>query len=107
MKPCLLIAALLISYIAFSQNDKYQQKKKQPKTYFQLPEFSPNTGYQVPKINPGVKFLKQDHMPCIIPDTDGIAPIPNAWIGGRYKNVMPNPGQYIKPIAVAMMAYKQ
>lgn len=28
-----------------------------------------------------VAFLPQDHMPCIIPDTNAIKPMPNAWSG--------------------------
>jgi len=28
-----------------------------------------------------VALLPQDHMPCIIPDTNAIKPMPNAWSG--------------------------
>jgi len=28
-----------------------------------------------------IVFLPQDHMPCVVPDTNEIAPMPNAWSG--------------------------
>jgi len=43
-----------------------------------------------------VAFLPQDHMPCMVPDTNAIIPMPNAWsvIANPYHspyNPIPNP----------------
>jgi len=30
---------------------------------------------------PGIYMLSPDHMPCLVPDTRSMAPIPNLWAG--------------------------
>jgi hypothetical protein len=53
-------------------------------------------GRKTPK--PGIYRLPQDGMPCLVPETDNIAAIPNGWknpVGGSYKapeGSIPNPG---------------
>jgi hypothetical protein len=42
---------------------------------------------------PGVYNLPQDGTPCVVPDTEGIAPIPNASpkVTVPFESTMPNP----------------
>jgi hypothetical protein len=44
-----------------------------------------------------VVILPQDHMPCVVPDTNGLAKMPNAWTGVTIPyaapyHPIPNPG---------------
>lgn len=77
MKYLLLISGVLIAGIAFAQNDdiyylEKQLKQKNAKKNFVLPQYrSPNPqtdiAYSLPNGNK-ITSLKQDNMPCIVPD---------------------------------------
>ena len=47
-----------------------------------------------------IKYLKQDNMPCVVPDTKDIAAIPNAarTITVPFPTTIPNPAQKETPI---------
>lgn len=50
--------------------------------------------------HPGICYLPQDNMPCLVPDTKDIAPIPNAWSDVRipFQSNIPNPGLKNHPL---------
>lgn len=50
-------------------------------------------------------FLPQDHMPCIIPNTSGIAAIPNAW-GGSSAPYRPQFHPIPNPALPKMQSYQ-
>ena len=56
-----------------------------------------------PKPNPGVYALPQDGMPCIVPDTDAIAAMPNAAKDTKVPptNRMPNAAPNQRPFPPA------
>ena len=49
------------------------------------------------KMKPGVYALRQDNMPCKVPDTNGLVQIPNgAPVTLPFKSNMPNPSPYYR-----------
>ncbi len=52
--------------------------------------------FNLTKKSPGVYSLRQDNMPCIVPDTKDVTEIPNLWraaAGLPFKATIPNPAQ--------------
>jgi hypothetical protein len=98
MKALLLIFFIMISFAAFSQVRYKIQKKLQSKNIFKLSDNYKNqqTIREMTDRLSGMKYLAQDHMPCIVPNTTGFISIPNAWTEKNYKDIMPNPGPGIK-----------
>jgi hypothetical protein len=118
MKPLLLLLLLGATTAVSAQNKKLDSLQQQLRerlarkyqrmpnawgrqdTYvFRLKERSDSTGasayVQAKPRTPGVYSLPQDGMPCVVPDTEGIVPIPNAFANPRvpYSSPqnMPNP----------------
>ena len=49
------------------------------------------------KMKPGIYALRQDNMPCKVPDTNGLVQIPNgAPVTLPFKSNMPNPSPYYR-----------
>jgi hypothetical protein len=116
MKPLLLLVLLGTTTAASAQNrkldslqralrdrliDKYQHMPNawgNPNSrVFRLKGHTDSTGAvpfaRVKPQVPGVYNLPQDGMPCVVPDTEGIAPIPNASpkVTVPFESTMPNP----------------
>lgn len=112
MKYLLLGMTTLISSALFAQN-KEEATKKQEALQLKLNEFIAShpilKNQLLPKdsitiipgkrtLTPGTYFLRQDNMPCIVPDTKEIAAIPNTApsITLPFKTTIPNPSQKLK-----------
>ena len=93
MKLLLLFVFCIFSFFAQAQNSGAPGTPKQPEV---LKKFKGTNGdelrkqfeayfkHQFQNVLLGSKqgriaILPQDHMPCLVPDTSAIAPMPNAW----------------------------
>ncbi|HVG40246.1 MAG TPA: hypothetical protein VM888_01445 [Chitinophagaceae bacterium] len=92
MKFLFILAFLFLISTAKAQTKKPQPDKvpQQNDALFLNPNFYPYI-----KKAPGTYKLRQDNMPCIVPDTKEIAAVPNAWSQTipLYKGSMPNGGR--------------
>src|SRR6188472_818227 len=95
MKQLLIISFILFSSPAFAQMPGPYYRLHSP--VVQLSDSSQNLPVLSPAFKlppPGIYRLRQDGMPCIVPDTKGIAPMPNAMnapVTIPYSGNIPNP----------------
>jgi len=94
MKQLLIIAFIFSSLATLAQTNPRYFRRNAPvmllhdslgRLTFSKPLKSPA---------PGIYSMQQDGMPCIIPDTKEITPIPNAWKGAvtiPFSGNIPNP----------------
>jgi hypothetical protein len=84
---------LCITFLVSAQ-EKTPHKNKVPQRQNNVLFSNPNA-YPFIKNVPGTYKLRQDNMPCIVPDTKDIAAIPNAWSStvSLYRGNMPNGGR--------------
>ena len=88
-----LLFICLYAFAARAQNDtSYLQKFRENQAYLKKLQSNswsalrkdttqPNRLFSLFNPKPGVYRLRQDNMPCIVPDTKDLAIIPNAWKG--------------------------
>ena len=113
MKPVLLLMMVFVFVSSSAQNFEVDVpklmkgseifkhfngpvKKNEKGAAPSLPNYSMASGKK-----PGISYLPLDHMPCIIPDTREIAPMPNAWSGDLPNSDMPNPALPKRPIVLS------
>lgn len=103
MKLLLLLSFLTIAFTSFSQVDslanqkllnaidayKFNSRKEALKSFLQKMDLA-----NVQKMQPGIYALKQDNMPCVVPETKAIAAIPNeSVVSLPFNTTMPNLAQ--------------
>ena len=97
MKLLLIFIAVLFASMAMAQSkEDVLQKKWQISMYKkQLDSTGKIVLHYIPTqyVAPGLYTLKQDKMPCKVPNTKAIAPMPNAVakVQKRFNGIMPNP----------------
>ena len=93
MKQLLIIAFIFSCFTALAQTKPRSFRLNAPIVMSRdsLGNLSYSRGFKAPA--PGIYQLRQDRMPCIIPDTREIAPIPNAWkaVTMPFSGNIPNP----------------
>jgi hypothetical protein len=96
MKCFTLVAAFFVSTACFGQTQPHLKAELK----FKLDSNGNSLLKSFPSavMAPGIHFLPQDNMPCVVPDTREIVPIPNGWkgeISPRFNPpapAIPNPG---------------
>lgn len=112
MKPFLLIGCLAFLHCASAQEFKVDIPKimKHPNVFEQHKAATKPINmdslvrsvqnFFTTKHHSGLYDLPQDHMPCVVPDTEDIAIMPNAWLQSDQLLIpaIPNPGLRKKPL---------
>lgn len=97
MKQLLIIALIFSSYSVMAQNTPFHYKYRMGEPVIVLSDSLKKWSVSSNKLRtpaPGIYQLPIDRMPCIVPDTRSIAPIPNIWKSPMvipYKGNIPNP----------------
>ena len=87
MKPLLLIAFSLFAGALKAQTE--------PKVEILQPTDSAGRVLSLLALQPmvpGVHLLPQDRMPCLVPETANLVPMPNAWTPGKNPSLKNAPG---------------
>jgi hypothetical protein len=115
MKLLLIAASIFFGLGALAQSEnsnlpkllkEYQLRKQfNSRVQFERPIYKDSIikklkDFYSMKQKPGVHYLPQDNMPCLVPDTNDIAAIPNAWPNTRipFQSNIPNPALKSKPL---------
>jgi hypothetical protein len=115
MKLLLSCVFVLLLNLAFAQVTEITPEPEMPGTVFKndLPR-SPGRNDSLIKVmkkylelrneSSGVINLSQDNMPCIVPNMQFQAPMPNAWksdsLYRREPGTIPNPSRPIRPLVI-------
>lgn len=113
MKQLLLTGSFLFSVCAMAQELKYDIPKKvivtQRPGIYTTPLSPQQTDSLIKqfktgmvKVGSGIRYLPQDGMPCLVPDTKDIVAIPNAWpkVEVPFASKIPNPALPNRPSIV-------
>jgi len=82
MKISFVLLLLCISCVAFAQRKPYSRDSllKRVNLINPVPNNQATYSHTLPNGN-AVYILPQDNMPCVIPDPNGLAKMPNVWNG--------------------------